>query len=387
MTITAQLGLRVGFASHTGQVRELNEDSYLVLSSPALDNNIDAVLVVADGMGGHQAGEVASAYLVQHLEQLFSSSEYEQIVYYSADHPDYFAAVLKEVLEQINEQLYSFASEQSELRGMGTTATVALISGQRLFLGHVGDSRAYRVRNGELHLLTEDHSWVAEQVREGKMTAEEAASHPRKNVLTRVLGHSLVVRVDRSIHEIQAGDHLVLCSDGLTNFVHDAEIQQAAVADTEPQAACDWLVNLANERGGGDNITVVMARFTSDPSQNQGNPAGGHAVGPVHDEKANVITQKILREKTTPKRKDLSEKTKRWIWFTAVAIIISLASGAFTYVLLSLGIEETAILRRLPAGWAPSVVVFVFTLIGILVGLSFGCKLMASGQDQTISHD
>lgn len=376
--------MQVGFASHTGQVRTLNEDSYLVLLSPAVDSDIDALLVVADGMGGHQAGEVASAYLVQQLEYLFTSSEYEEIVYYSADHPDYYAAVLKEVLEQINEQLYSFASEQSELRGMGTTATVSLISGQRLFLGQVGDSRAYLSRNSELHQLTEDHSWVAEQVREGKLTAEEAASHPRKNVLTRVLGHSLVVRVDRTIHDLQVGDHLILCSDGLTNFVHDAEILQAVAAETEIQEKCDWLVNLANERGGGDNITVVMARFTSDPSENQDSLTSGHAIGPEHDDKANVITQKILMEQVAPKRRKLNETTKQWMWFAAVTIIVSLASGVITYVLLSLDIGMITNSQRLPENWAPAVIVFILTAIGILVGSFLKCRLKASDQDQTI---
>lgn len=348
-------------------MRERNEDSYLVLTAPALTPEIDALLAVADGMGGYQAGEVASAYLVEQLDQLFTSLAYKQEVHYSPEHADYYAAVLKEVLERINEGLYTLASSQQELRGMGTTATVALVTGQRLFIGHVGDSRAYLLRDGELRLLTEDHSWVAEQVRAGKMSPAEAAAHPRKNVLTRSLGNSLVVRVDRTLHDLRPGDQLILCSDGLTNYVSDGELQQAVMSLADPQAACDWLVNLANRRGGGDNITVLIARFSADAKENNLSAQGGRAIGPRREEDAAAITQKILRRRA---RRRPSQALMRGVLRVAAVALLSLAGGGAAYGVVTawLGGEEAI----LTASLKPFIAVggAIWSLISLLIGLA-----------------
>ena len=349
-------------------MRERNEDSYLALTAPALTPEIDTLLVVADGMGGHQAGEVASAYLVEQLDRLFSSSAYQQEVHYSPEHADYYAAVLKEVLEQINEGLYTLASSQQGLRGMGTTATIALVTGHRFFLGHVGDSRVYLLRDEALRLLTEDHSWVVEQVRAGKMSPAEAAAHPRKNVLTRSLGNSLVVRVDRALHELRPGDQLILCTDGLTNYTNDAELQQAAVAHADPQAACDWLVNLANQRGGGDNITVLIARFSGDVTENSLTAQGGRARGPRREGDVAAITQKILRQRVRHRR--LSPALVRGALRAAAVVLLSLAAGGLAYsaaCLWSAVLEPLFGIRR---EGAVAVGGSVLTLVGILVGLA-----------------
>ncbi len=272
-------GLYIGHCSDPGRQRELNEDSYLILTAPAIAPEIDALLAVADGMGGHRAGDVASRALVEMLDGLFTSSTYQQHVAYSPQHADYYVVVLKEVLEQINERLCNLSAGRPELSGMGTTATVALLAGGRLFWGHVGDSRAYLLRSGNLQRLTHDHTWVAEQVGAGQMTWEEATQHPRRNVLTQSLGNSLLVRVERGVHAVQPGDLLLLCSDGLSGVVTDTEIQEALLAAANPQAACDRLVALANQRGGPDNVTVLAAQLVSKSPGS--NIASGRVLGPV----------------------------------------------------------------------------------------------------------
>jgi hypothetical protein len=264
--------------------------------------------------------------------------------------------------------LYTLASSQQELRGMGTTATIALVTGHRVFLGHVGDSRAYLLRDETLRLLTEDHSWVVEQVRAGKMSPAEAAAHPRKNVLTRSLGNSLVIRVDRALHELRPGDQLILCTDGLTNYTNDAELQQAAVTHADPQAACDWLVNLANQRGGGDNITVLVARFSGDVAENGLTAQGGRARGPRREGEVAAITQKILRQRV--RRRRLSPTLVRGALRVAAVLLPSLAAGGLAYgaaCLWSTVLEPLFEIRREVAvamGGA------VLMLIGILVGLA-----------------
>jgi len=268
-------------------VRELNEDAYCVLLPPHVAPGIDALLAVADGMGGHQAGEVASGYVVKTLEHLFSSSIYRQWVDHSPLREDYYAVVLKEVLERINDHLYTQASTNQSLSGMGTTATVALLAGGRLFIGHVGDSRAYLLRKGKIKRLTHDHTWVEEKLQAGKITPHEAESHPHKNILTRALGNSLIVRIDRSIHSIQPNDILILCTDGLTNLVSDAELSQIIQANQDPQRACDFLIDLANRRGGTDNITVLISRLTSKVSEWKKPQL-------YHEVKESKDTQKIL---------------------------------------------------------------------------------------------
>lgn len=319
-------------------MRELNEDTYCVLTPPSVTPEIDALLAVADGMGGHQAGEIASGYVVKTLEQLFSSPVYQQWVDYSPEREDYYAAVLKEVLDRINDRLYTQASGQQELRGMGTTATVALFAAGQLFIGHVGDSRAYILHNGQMRQLTQDHSLAAQ-----------------KNVLTRALGNSLLVRVDRSIHPVQPDDMLILCTDGLTNVVSDAEIQQAAEMNHDPQKACDTLVDLANQRGGPDNVTVLVARWTMElPVRTEAQPL--REVEECRD------TQKI------PRHESKGGKSR------ILALVKAVLLGAFALAVAIIGAWALSMSDWLDTEHEVqlAIVAGVATLIGLVVGMVMG---------------
>lgn len=243
--------LAVGHASHTGKVRETNEDSYLVLAMPAIAAPVEALFLVADGVGGANAGEVASGMLVEMFWQWFTTGSYVDLVHYNSAHPDYYIAVLKELLEKCNERLHQTSYSDARLEKMGTTATIGLLTADnRLFVGHVGDTRAYRLRQGQLERLTADHSWVADEVAAGRLTEAQAQTHPKRNIVLRVLGNSLLLRVDRNVHEVQPGDLLLLASDGLTGLVTDREITQMASHYPHPQQACEALISLANQRGG-----------------------------------------------------------------------------------------------------------------------------------------
>lgn len=252
--------LLIGQATDPGRVRQSNEDRLCVLTPPTIASDIDALLVVADGMGGHNAGEIASSFVVEKLDALFRSLDYRKWVDFSPEREEYYVLVLKEILEKLNDQLYQMSLRRKEWRGMGTTVTAGLITGGKLYLGHVGDSRAYLLSQNTLRQLTKDHAWVTEQVEQGLLSPEQAAVHPRKNEITRALGIGSLVRVDRHIQDLRPGDTLLFCTDGLTNLVSDSELQQHLQSIPDPQKCCQALVHLANQRGGGDNITVVVAR-------------------------------------------------------------------------------------------------------------------------------
>jgi protein phosphatase len=169
------------------------------------------------------------------------------------------ASVLKGIVEQANATI--IAEAQGDKRGMGTTLTAALVEGSNLHIAHVGDSRAYMLRGGQLYLITDDHSWVAEEVQQGRITAAEAEHHPRRNLLTRALGAAATVKVDAQTLPLEDGDLLLLCSDGLYGVVPNEAIKAELVKATDLNAAPARLIDLANQGGGPDNITVVLGRF------------------------------------------------------------------------------------------------------------------------------
>jgi PPM family protein phosphatase len=204
--------------------------------------------VVADGMGGHQTGEVAS----QRAVSVFRSS-----LQRSKAHPP---AALARAAQAANLEIYAHALEHPEHRGMGTTLTAVLVDDQVALVGHVGDSRAYLVREGRIEQLTHDHSWVADRVRQGLLTEEEARRHRWRNVITNALGATATFKLDLQHFEVRVGDRLLLCSDGVSMVLPD-ELMRAIIERHDPQEAADRLLAEANERGSPDNVTAVVLRI------------------------------------------------------------------------------------------------------------------------------
>jgi serine/threonine protein phosphatase PrpC len=239
-------------ASDTGKRRRHNEDAYVV--APPL-------FAVADGMGGAQAGEVASKLAAAALEDTDSGS---------ATGEERLVALIREANRRVHER----ASADPTTSGMGTTMTVALVEGNRVAFGHVGDSRAYLVRDGQLEQLTEDHSLVNELIKSGKLSAEEAEVHPQRSVITRAVGTDPDVDVDTFVIEAHAGDVFLLCSDGLTDMVGDDDILDLVERHLgDLDRVTKSLVSAANRGGGEDNITVVAFAIAADGGDTARMPA------------------------------------------------------------------------------------------------------------------
>jgi PPM family protein phosphatase len=247
----------VGAASDVGRARANNEDSFLVLLPPRLEPRLDALIVVADGMGGHQAGEQASRIIVDHFADEFTRSDDRTL---GADWRVDWARDLERVIHEANTAVIATAATDPRLLGMGSTVVAGIIKSNRLYLSNVGDSRAYLINDPTIYQLSQDHSWVAEQVRLGAITASDARHHPRRNVLTRAVGSMADVDVDLWALELVPGDQILLCTDGLTNVVSDKELVEVAGSHA-PQDAARALIDLANQRGAPDNVTVVIAQF------------------------------------------------------------------------------------------------------------------------------
>jgi PPM family protein phosphatase len=223
--------------SHPGRRRRHNEDAYVV--EPPL-------FAVADGMGGAKAGEVASGLAAAAVQESGSDGQSGE-------------ARVEALISEANRRVFMRASEDREASGMGTTMTVALVEDDRVAFGHVGDSRAYLIRDGQLEQLTDDHSLVAELVRSGKLTPEEAETHPQRSVITRALGTEADVDVDTFSVPVEPGDVFLICSDGLTSMVDDQTILDAVEKNRgNLKEAAKALVSAANRGGGEDNITVVF---------------------------------------------------------------------------------------------------------------------------------
>jgi len=240
-----------------GMKREHNEDSFLV-------NEDLGLFVVCDGMGGHAGGETASRLAVQTIEKELISARLRIDDPFSAQVPlaeSPLAAALREAVEGACAAVFRSSRANPELAGMGTTCITLLVQGEHAILGHVGDSRAYLVRDGEVFQLSEDHSLVNEQVRAGLLTEDEARHSRLKNIITRSVGFEEDVLVDVLGVETRAGDRFLLCSDGLSNLVDNEEIRDALAHDDLSQVP-EMLIELANSRGGDDNITVVAVHRT-----------------------------------------------------------------------------------------------------------------------------
>jgi protein phosphatase len=261
--------------SDAGREREQNEDWFYLRVVQSLQEELSGLFVVADGMGGHLAGEVASQLTVETLESEFSRSPratrkldararqaWEQggdMTRLLADAPVYTA--IREAVQRANQVVYDYAQHYPERAyDAGSTVTMAVVKGWTAYIANVGDSRTYLLREGRLEQLTTDHSLVAGLVAAGKIRPEEIYTHPHRNVVSRSLGNDPQVEVDITRQPLQPGDRLLLCSDGLWEMVRDPQISEILEGTPDVWEACDRLVEMANEHGGHDNITAIVVR-------------------------------------------------------------------------------------------------------------------------------
>jgi protein phosphatase len=288
-------GIRVTLFGKTdvGRTREHNEDTFLVADLSTKDASLlpnvrdheigpkGSLLVVADGMGGAAAGEVASRMATETIfEHMVRSWAHD-----TENTPQQFAYRLKEAVEEANTRIHSHAKTHPEMRGMGTTTTAVGVLGDQLYITQVGDSRAYLIRSGDGIQLTKDQSLMQRLVDAGEITEEEAEKSERRNIILQALGPDPKVRVDLTNQQVRRGDLLVLCSDGLSGQVTREEIaEMVSNPGKDLPDMCAELIDLANERGGPDNITVVVARLTGEGLlEAEGEDSVGHQVYPLLD--------------------------------------------------------------------------------------------------------
>lgn len=237
-----------------GLKRDHNEDGFLVDEPLKL-------FVVADGMGGHAGGDQASRIALEEVRETVAEADPLETLHGVRDEPA--ATLLRLAARRASHEIYSLARRNSSLDGMGTTLTALLFSENRVCLGHVGDSRAYLFRDGRIEQISEDHSWINEQMKAGLLTEEEAKESKFKHVITRSVGFERIVDVDTLSMPVLMGDCFLLCSDGLSNYLEDSELE-VVLATQYYSRVPKLLVDLANDRGGDDNITVILIYVGND---------------------------------------------------------------------------------------------------------------------------
>lgn len=299
--------MRTGRASaltDTGRRRPQNEDTFVC--DPPL-------FAVADGVGGAQAGEIASRLAAATLEERRPEAQGE--------------GALAELLREANDRIYRHAVDDPAAAGMGTVVTALLVdeAAGTIAIGHVGDSRAYRLRDGELEQLTPDHSLVGELVRAGRLTTEEAEQHPHRSVITRAVGTEPSVEVDTFTRTVAPGDLYLICSDGLTDIVRDEQIAELiAVADNDPDAAAEALVAAANRAGGIDNITVVLFEIIAgDPP-----PAPDPASEPDEDTVEQALESTAVEPVASgvPVQRHGAGSGGRWLALVSIVLTVAVAA-------------------------------------------------------------
>src|SRR5712691_2575588 len=271
--LAKQLLLDVAQLTDVGRKREHNEDNmaFVIPKDSLVMASKGALFIVADGMGGHAAGEVASEIAVDTVSNM----------YYQEDSNDVAVSLLR-AIKRANASIHQRASENLLRTGMGTTCVAAVLRGNMAYIANVGDSRSYLLRGNHVKQISQDHSWVAEQVRAGLLTEEQARTHAQRNVITRCLGTQAEVDVDVFHEELHEGDSLVLCTDGLSGLVNDEELEHI-VDQFVPQESVYHLVERANENGGPDNITAIVVRVQEvgreQPNGHRPVPVGGYSLG------------------------------------------------------------------------------------------------------------
>jgi protein phosphatase len=265
--------MQIGYKCDIGRTRRTNEDSLLCLKFDAQSSSgvhAATLLLVADGMGGHNAGEIASelgtrVVASECLKQLMASFS-KTVNKGGEDESDNPQAALNNAVSMANRLLFEEAGKRKGLQGMGTTMVAALLIGQDLYIAHVGDTRCYIINNRETLQITRDHSQVQEMVDAGLLTPEQARNHRSRNVITRALGYYQEVSIDSHNPKLFQGDNILLCSDGLWGVLPDRKITEVVLSAESPDQACSELVALANQLGGPDNISVIIVRPEQLPS-------------------------------------------------------------------------------------------------------------------------
>ena len=233
-----------------GSVREINEDYYNIISGYP---GIPDTFIIADGMGGHNAGEIASRSSIDHISNLIVESP--ELLSESPDMEE----KIKNLILKANQVVYKKSLELTENHGMGTTLIMAVIVEKTMYIGHVGDSRLYLVRKDKMKRLTTDHSYIEELIKNGSLTREEAEKHPNRNIITRALGCSPDLEVDTYICRLETDDCIIMCTDGLTTMMDEEEIKNTVIGNL-PARACEELIAGAVRSGGDDNITVIVIK-------------------------------------------------------------------------------------------------------------------------------
>jgi protein phosphatase len=295
-----------GFRTDTGRQRSANEDSFFVRSP---------IFVVADGMGGAQAGEVASKAAADAFDRDLPSAA-----------PETF---LRTTIEAANGQIHELARDDPSRTGMGTTITAAIVNAEseEVAIGHVGDSRAYRLRGGKLERLTRDHSLVEEMRRKGQLTDEQAEDHPQRSIITRALGPEPEVEVDVQTVPAKPGDVFLICSDGLTTMVPDEQIAHILAGATSMEAAVRALVDEANRAGGRDNVTALAFRLEDAAAPARVAPEGATLIGPSAEAEgltATEVRRRAASAAAKERREKLAAKPDRRRLKTAAKVLVPL---------------------------------------------------------------
>ena len=350
-------------ASDVGRVRKANEDSFHVRAP---------LFVVADGMGGAQAGEVASQIAADAFKEPLDESLPPE-------------PRMANVVRAANLEIHRQSASDANLQGMGTTLTALLLGDDEITIAHVGDSRAYRLRSGELERLTRDHSLVGEMVRRGAITEAEAEVHPQRSILTRALGPESEIEVDTLSHSVRSGDIYLLCSDGLTGMVDEATIQEVLASDRPMKEMADDLIRRANERGGVDNITVVLLKVDggkppeppsadADADDDEGATIVAPAVVPEREQSAPAeaepeskrpaqtaaasgnghVPPQEQQARMAQARRDQTRRSRRWVGGVIAAVVITIGIAGAAVASLNvyfLGVNEKGLVtvyRGLP---------------------------------------
>jgi protein phosphatase len=320
------LSLRFAARSDVGLLRDLNEDSMYAGSR---------LLAIADGMGGHAAGEVASRVAIESVAPLDEDSPGADLI-----------GSLRDAVETASGYLQDMVAADSALDGMGTTLTAILFAGQRLGLVHIGDSRAYLLRDGQLAQITHDHTLVQHLVDEGRITPEEATTHPQRSWITRSLTGRGELELDLSIREVRVGDRYLLCSDGLSGPVSEDTIAETLRTASDPRQACEQLVELALRAGGPDNVSAIVAEVVETDAELHEPPIVGGAAADVEDttsadedtpaaRAASVGRRPRERSRSAATADDEEDDSRRsrlpWVIGLVAVVVIAGVVGTFLY--------------------------------------------------------